>query len=269
MVTKVLDIDAEVLVRHFCLENECEELVKWMAEKGYERPDGCDERLALAQRLKESGNKCFEVQDFAGAMMHALAALHCVDFSQGRSFVQNDEQKQQTNNLIVAILSNLSLVFLKRDDAYNSVRAADCGLQRVKKMDAAESDAFRAKLLFRRGLARGQERDFAQALTDLKEAARLSPSDRQVRKAYENCKVAVSRQRGAPDDAWRGLLTESPDEARRDAQRKRKIRRGREVAQEILGACRKRENLKVIVLVILGPLVGILTPFLLSRYRGR
>lgn len=46
------------------------------------RPDGFHERLALAADLREKGNRKYQASDFTSAMMFALGALHCIDFSQ-------------------------------------------------------------------------------------------------------------------------------------------------------------------------------------------
>merc|ERR1712039_690225 len=143
----------------------------------------------MATELKQQGNLKYQANDFQNAMMCALAALHAIDFSQAKQFLQKDPQKRQVNEVLVPILSNLSIVFLKRGDAYNSTRAADLGIETLKKLhggeDAEKLDQLRAKLLFRRGLAKGQTRDFTDALVDLREAARLMPSERDIRKAYE------------------------------------------------------------------------------------
>merc|ERR1719282_680359 len=133
-------------------------------------------------------------------MMHALGALHCLDFSQARETLQTDPQKREVRESLLPILSNLSIVFLKRKDAYNAARAADLGLDYARRLPAGHAEQLHAKLLFRRGLARGQKHELAEALVDLREAAKLMPDNRDVRHALENCKVAIRQQRGAPDD---------------------------------------------------------------------
>eukprot|EP00429_Kryptoperidinium_foliaceum_P031630 CAMPEP_0176152060 /NCGR_PEP_ID=MMETSP0120_2-20121206/77661_1 /TAXON_ID=160619 /ORGANISM="Kryptoperidinium foliaceum, Strain CCMP 1326" /LENGTH=50 /DNA_ID=CAMNT_0017489055 /DNA_START=1 /DNA_END=150 /DNA_ORIENTATION=+ len=50
-------------------------------------------------------------------MLFALAALHCLDFSQARSMLQSDDEKQEVLKAMLPILSNLSAIFLKRGDA--------------------------------------------------------------------------------------------------------------------------------------------------------
>ncbi|CAK0833581.1 unnamed protein product [Prorocentrum cordatum] len=100
----------------------------WPFQDGYTRPDGFDGRLSLAEELREKGNEKFKEENLDAAMMYALSALHCLDFSRGASMSHKDSHKQQTFGALVKIISNLSIVFLKRGDNYNAVRAADLGL---------------------------------------------------------------------------------------------------------------------------------------------
>lgn len=254
---QIVDLDAEMLVRHFCLEAECAQVLEWLKEQGHTRPDEFEERITLAGKLRELGNKRYEASDFRGAMMHALGALHSIDFSQARIMLQNDDQKQRVIKALLPILSNLSIVFLKQGDAYNSVRAADLGLERAARLKAdPEAERLRAKLLFRRGLAKGQRKDFAEARVDLVEAAKLMPDNREVRRALENCKAALQKDRGAPDDKWRGLLTEAPRTSRMYARALRYARTARALGKELLSALKRPEGLRALAMLVLGPLLS-------------
>jgi len=238
-------------MRHFCLEEECQQVLQWFNEQGFERPEGHDERVALAGKLRELSNEKYEASDFQSAMMYALGSLHCLDFSQARSALQNDAQKQQVLKLLVPVLSNLSIVFLKRSgDGYNAARAADFGLERLKRMPQdADASKFRAKLLFRRGLAKGQTKNFVEARADLREAARLMPDNREIRKALENCKAADAQQKGAPDDQWRGVLTETPKVSRLQAKLRRCWRSTRAAVLDVVGT-------RALLVVLLGPFLS-------------
>ena len=64
-------------------------------------------------------------------------------------------------------------------------------VSKVNKLPPEECHGFKAKLRFRRALARGEpgpERDLEQALEDLREAAHLMPQSADVRKCLANCK---------------------------------------------------------------------------------
>lgn len=245
-----MDLDAEVLVRHFCLEEECQQVLDWFKEQGFERPDGADERIALAGELRKKSNSNFEASDWHTAMLYALCSLHCLDFSQARATMQSDEQKRETVKMVVPVLSNLSMIFLKRSgDGYNACRAADLGLERLRRMDQdTEATKLRAKLLFRRGLAKGQNKDFTEARADLREAAKLMPENREIRKALDNCKALETKQKGAPDDQWRGVLTETPTVSRWRTKLRRGWRHYRDAAGAAVG---KRPYL----ILVLGPLL--------------
>mmetsp|Transcript_125976 Transcript_125976/g.204667 ORF Transcript_125976/g.204667 Transcript_125976/m.204667 type:complete len:290 (-) Transcript_125976:57-926(-) len=266
VTTQVLDIDEERLLRHFCLEEECTQVLDWLQKEGISRPEEFEGRMSMATNLREQGNARYQASDFQGAMMYALGALHALDFNQAKQFLQTDKQKQEVNEALLPLLSNLSIVFLKRGDAYNSTRAADLGLDRAKKLPASEFEQLRAKLLFRRGLAKGQTRDFTDALENLREAAKLMPTNRDVRRALDNCKVAIQRERGKPDDRWRGLLTDTPNTAQFQARTSRCWKRCRQGAHEAREALRKPENLKVVAMIVLGPVLSTAVPLLVMRW---
>lgn len=263
--TRIMDVDEERLLRHFCLEAECTQVLDWFKDQGYSRPEEFEGRLQLSSSLREKGNIRYKASDFEGAMMHAFGALHCIDFSQARSALQTDAQKREVHESLLPILSNLSIVFLKRKDAYNSARAADLGLDYARKLPAGSAEQLRAKLLFRRGLARGQKNEFADACVDLREAAKLMPDNRDVRHALENCKAAIRQQRGAPDDKWRGVLTETPQKAQRWARLHRCCMNVRMGTREVLAGLKNPQTLKVIALLLFGPLISI-APVMMARW---
>lgn len=266
---RVVDVDEEPILRHFCLEAECTQVLKWFGEQGRSRPEEFEDRLVLAAALREQGNKLFQAADFEGAMLHTLGALHCADFSQARGCLQTDAQKRELHEHLVRIISNLSIVFLKKSDAYNAARAADLGLEYARRLPAASVEQIRAKLLFRRGLARGQTRDFVDARADLREAARLMPDNREVRHALENCKAFEREDRGAPDDKWRGLLTDSPQKVQQSKRRERCWRRVRTGPHKVFASMRNPENLragaKALALVLLGPVISVVTRMVMAR----
>mmetsp|Transcript_29482 Transcript_29482/g.63870 ORF Transcript_29482/g.63870 Transcript_29482/m.63870 type:complete len:284 (+) Transcript_29482:50-901(+) len=266
MATHIMDIDEELLLRHFCLEEECKEVRKWIEEKGHVRPSEIEARIEGAGKLRKLSNDRFEAGDYQEAMLLALGSLHFIDFSQANSVTQTEEQKGAVVSILVPLLSNLAMIFLKRSgDGYNAARAADLGLQQVKLLSTQEASTatkFRAKLLYRRGLARGQSRDFAAALPDLREAAKLMPENREIRKVLENCKQALKQDNGEPDDQWRGLLTETPEVLRCQARLKRKFREAKLAFWGFLGR-------RTTIVLILGPLISFGLQAAVVRYFQR
>merc|ERR1719436_1138584 len=93
------------------------------------------------------------------------------------------------------------MIFIKRGDFHNAVNAVDGGLMCLDKLPREENQAMRVKLLYRRGLAKGEPgpaNDVVGACEDLTEAARLEPTNREIRTCLENCKelVRVGRKLG-------------------------------------------------------------------------
>ncbi|CAJ1381905.1 unnamed protein product [Effrenium voratum] len=188
--TQVWDVDEEPLLRHFCLEAECEQVLEWFMGQGYKRPEDFADRIALAKRLRELSNDRIKQSDIGGGMMLALGSLHCLDFSKGQSAIQSDEQKEEVSEATVPLLSNL--------------RAGQ---------------PLRAKLLYRRGLGRCQVKEFEEALKDFVESARLAPEDREIRIALDDCKAAARGQQESLKDRWRGAMTPTKLSVRKKLQR--------------------------------------------------
>lgn len=260
MTAHILDVDEEKLVRHFCLDEERKQVLDWFEGQGFSRPDDFHGRVKLANKLRELGNKRYQASDFNSAMMHALGAMHCIDFSQARAALQGEPEKGEVLKALVPILSNLAMIFLKRGDAYNAIRAGDLGIDRASRWeqlatDKPEVERHRAKLLFRRGLAKGERKEFVDARADLREAAKLMPNDREIRKALENCKAGAVQQRGADDDKWRGLMTDAPRWMRFRAKLHRCWRFTSTATTEFVACCRQPEGMKTCFLLMLGPLL--------------
>ena len=77
MVVIIEDVDAEILVRHFCIEKEERELLEW-CKKNSPRPAKVDERVASALKLKDKGN---QVTNF-------IVGARASAFSNNRSIIQ-------------------------------------------------------------------------------------------------------------------------------------------------------------------------------------
>ncbi|CAE7215227.1 EBP2 [Symbiodinium natans] len=230
-ISSVWDIDEEKLLRHFCLEDECKEVLAWLTEKDYKRPEAFAERLALSRRLREASNERVKESDIREAMMLALGSLHCLDFNKGQSVLQSEEQKKEALDATVPVLSNLSYIFLKRNDSHNSVRAATLGLTFCDRLADAPLP-MRAKLLFRRGLGRCQAKDYTEASQDFLGAARILPEDREIRKALEECKESARKQNSDSHSRWRGMMTSGADKLKASA--RRCSRRARRQMREVL-----------------------------------
>eukprot|EP00439_Symbiodinium_sp_Y106_P069578 s1539_g12.t1 len=258
--TQVWDIDEEKLLRHFCLEDECKEVLSWFEEKGYKRPEVFSERVALSKSLREASNERVKEADIREAMMLALCSLHCLDFNKGQSVLHSEDEKTEASDAILPLLSNLSYIFLKRNDSHNSVRAATLGLTYCDRKPGAPAP-MRAKLLFRRGLGRCQAKDFEDASADFIGAARIMPDDREIRNALEECKAAARKQSSDSHSKWRGTMTTGTDKLKASARRFCKRAR-RQMREAMAGMA---EPLLFLAIVLLAPLIAGAVNFLLRR----
>ena len=202
-VTVVEDLDAENLLEHLCLAEEAKEVRGWVAEKT-PRPAGLDKRLSSAAKLRGKGNVAYERKEWDAAVWLYLAALHHVDYSLkdsradklGDSVVGTAKLQEE----VARVCANLAAAFSAKDDAYNAARSAALGLDYAEKCRSVKDDkrALRAKLLYRRGVARsrnagrpnaGPNDTVEDGLADVKEACRLDESrDRGMREAYRKLK---------------------------------------------------------------------------------
>merc|ERR1711879_86643 len=100
-------------------------------------------------------------------------------------------------------------------DFTNAVKAGDVGMKAVRKLPLEESASLRAKLLYRRGLARGEpgpSQDLERAWSDLVDAAKLEPKDFDIRRCMENCKTLLKKERAAARLASTGGTQENDGE---------------------------------------------------------
>ena len=119
-------------------------------------------------------------QRYQAALFHYFSSLYYLDFNlkDKDEFNSSEDKKREWFDLILAVLSNLSLCFLKTDDHYNTRRAANLGLWYAEKLRTAadQREVARAKLLTRRGLARfyASDQSNEDALADVTKANKLS-----------------------------------------------------------------------------------------------
>eukprot|EP00933_Yihiella_yeosuensis_P029103 TRINITY_DN2280_c0_g1_i1.p1 TRINITY_DN2280_c0_g1~~TRINITY_DN2280_c0_g1_i1.p1 ORF type:complete len:312 (+),score=60.99 TRINITY_DN2280_c0_g1_i1:135-1070(+) len=181
-------------------EQECRALITWLIEEGLTRPDGFEARLAHGQRMKSLGNDWYNRGDFRRALHCCLGAVHALDFSPNEQLQQSEEQRQQSASAMLPILSNLCMVFMKRGDLRNTIRTASTGLRCADKLPKDNAAPLRAKLLYRRALARGNpgaEMNLEASRDDLIAAARLVPADSEVRTSLDKCKQLLADEKRA------------------------------------------------------------------------
>eukprot|EP00435_Cladocopium_sp_Y103_P033257 s542_g8.t1 len=101
-------------------------------------------------------------------------------------------------------------------------------------------DIFKAKLRFRRAMARGEpgpEQDLEAALEDLRDAAHRMPRDKQIRTCLENCKDLLREARGkarGKGTAPEGDQSENPAES---AEKEEELSPALETVAACVGKC--------------------------------
>lgn len=195
---KVFAMRQEHWLRTFCEDEEYVSLLTWLREEGLERPEGFEARTDRAEYMKQRCNEFFGMGDYRRALHYALGAIHYLDFTPKEQMEQTEAQRKQAAQAMTAVLSNLTMVFLKRGDFANAERSASLGLRAADKLPKEDAALTRAKLLYRRGLARGEPgpcRDLEKAHEDLRDAAKLQPTSREIRESLEACKKLHRRER--------------------------------------------------------------------------
>lgn len=166
-------------------------LRQWLDQEGLNRPRGFDERLAHAERLRAMGNDWFGKEDFRRALHCVMGAVYTLDFTPAEQMSQTDEERMRCSKVMLTILSNASMVFLKRGDFENASKAATAGLRCASRLPEDTTTSTKAKLLYRRAIAtteNGPSKDLESSRMDLVKAACLEPQNREIRRCLDNCK---------------------------------------------------------------------------------
>mmetsp|Transcript_88827 Transcript_88827/g.176604 ORF Transcript_88827/g.176604 Transcript_88827/m.176604 type:complete len:331 (+) Transcript_88827:61-1053(+) len=191
-------------LRHLCNDDERAQLLDWLKCEGLQRPQNLDDRLEHAAHLRALGNEWYARGDLRRALHCMLGAVHALDWVPAEQLAQSDDQRQQVAESLLPVLGNLAMVLLKRGSFEAVQRAATAGLRCAQKLPAETCAPLRAKLRYRRALARGEEgpsRDLDGALEDLQIAARLEPTDREIRACLETCKNLLRKERAVSREA--------------------------------------------------------------------
>lgn len=201
---------------HFCEKDEKKQLLQWLNEEGLGRPREFEDRVAHAEKLKRMFKEWYDQNDFRRALHCIMGAVHALDFMPSEQLSHSEEQRNRASQLMLPIMSNAAMVFLKRGDFNNAAIAASAGLRCSKKLPEEETKDIRKLLLYRRGLARGEKgpaRDLEGARSDLTEAARLDPNNREIRKCLDNCKALAKKEEKESPLRYGGPKSAKKDDA--------------------------------------------------------
>ncbi|KAL3931219.1 MAG: hypothetical protein SGPRY_001215 [Prymnesium sp.] len=181
------------------------ELISWKAPRKERSEMSEVEACAEATRLKACGTRAFGVNSWleAGQHFHRAAHLLLTDFDELRAPPGAEEEAR---GLLTSCWLNEALCALKREEWFHAERICSELLLRLADPLGKERGAH-VKALYRRGKALTAMSEFERARRDLKEAARLDPSNRDVREAWELVKQREVSQKGWQDEVLSKMTT--------------------------------------------------------------
>jgi len=253
----------------FCNEDECKQVVAWLREEGLDRPDDFERRLERATYLREIGNDWYKKRDYRRSLLCALGVIHYLDFTPKEQLALPDDDRRRMHEAMARVLTNTAAVFLQRGDFVNTISVADTGLRCMSKLPGADFISLRAKLLYRRGLARGEPgptRDLKLARSDLYEAARLEPQNSKIRTCLETCKEIIAAERDSRSRGGDGVSDLSPSSGPTDSSKASATTEGAILCDakcSTLGCFLRqaldsgRSQLPLVAVCILGPVLAV------------
>lgn len=147
-----------------------------------------EERMKAAMEAKDAGNQLFKTGDHQQAQRSYADALRLLGLEgtdQAESQAEDNDPKwsdaarhEARNALLVSCLLNSAQCALKLESSAEAIRHASAAL----KFDPLNSKAF-----YRRGLAEMMCRSFHNAKSDMLQAARLEPRNKEIRTLLQDC----------------------------------------------------------------------------------
>jgi len=180
------------------------ELISWRVPKKDRSELSDDEVLAEATRLKACGTRAFGDNSWQEAQhfYHDGAHLLLNDFEELRA---PEGRELEARALLTSCWLNEAMCALRREEWFAAENICTQVLRRLADPLGREREQ-NVKALFRRGKALMAMSEFERARVDLREAAKLEPSNREVREAWEQLRARESSQRGS-QDAVLGKMT--------------------------------------------------------------
>eukprot|EP01105_Mastigella_eilhardi_P024631 TRINITY_DN6460_c3_g1_i1.p1 TRINITY_DN6460_c3_g1~~TRINITY_DN6460_c3_g1_i1.p1 ORF type:complete len:757 (-),score=238.59 TRINITY_DN6460_c3_g1_i1:51-2282(-) len=139
------------------------------------------EKLAIANKKKETGNKLVKEGDYENAASRYVQALSHLQ----SMFDMSPEEKKTVDELAQAIHLNISLCYIKLDRPQKAVE----NLNKV-----LEAQKTNVKALFRRAQAYRMLKDYEHAEKDANEALVAEPANTAVKKELSLIKAALAQQ---------------------------------------------------------------------------
>ncbi|KAL3806626.1 hypothetical protein ACHAXA_010814 [Cyclostephanos tholiformis] len=126
-------------------------------------------RMEIVLKNKNEANELFSDGNYRhAAARYAKALSHCA-----KLFDLSPEEEEEVREVRLSLYLNLAFAYIKLDKLDNAMQSCD---------DALKLDGTNVKALYRRATVLYQKRKFDDAARDLKEAGRLAPEDKAVKK---------------------------------------------------------------------------------------
>ena len=162
------------------------------AERAAERANGEDDhdrrklkkedRMRLVTRNKDEGTELFKGGVYQQAAIRYTKALqNCAKF-----FDLSEEDKKEVDIIKVKLLGNLAMCFLKMENYQKAINNCTEGI---------ELDKENSKLFFRRATAYFATKKIPEAMKDIKEAMKLTPDDKAVKKLKSKLDLLVKKEK--------------------------------------------------------------------------
>merc|ERR1712025_304001 len=155
------------------------------------------EKIESMIKKKKKGNTFFGMRKYDKACDFYSKALGVFSESDLKKEELKDEEKAEIKKNQASCHSNTALCKLKLKQFADCIESCD---------KALEIEPENVKAIYRRGQAHAYNGNNPSALVDLKEAAKLSPEDKQIAKMVEVIKKRLRLEKKKEKDLYRGMF---------------------------------------------------------------
>jgi len=155
-----------------------------------------EQRLEKAQKMKAEGTEFFKASNFQKAMEKYEAAA---DFAVGEG-ISGNQIPENERPLFVSCWSNAAMCYIKLKNWPDATRACNNVLEIDSEIET------NIKVLFRRGTARMKLGSLKEAKEDLMAAHKIDKTNKDVRKALNELKVAFQKNKTKEKAAFGGMF---------------------------------------------------------------
>jgi len=131
--------------------------------------------IDAAENFRQIGNKLFGASNFSGAVAKYEKAIRYIDYSDGAT----DEQEKRLKAAKAPCFANSAACYLKLNQNRDALSACDKAL-------ALEPNNI--KVLFRKGQAQGNLKEYDDSLVTLREALKLDKDNKEIKNYTEKVK---------------------------------------------------------------------------------